>query len=413
MNVYLLPHHRLDPRFRYTLEREALPADAAAAATSSGMWRRTWTRIVQWYRKLKTDYDQVVHGHEQIRLSRLVLMMDRDPNLTLVIPAGMSRESAMEAVRGVVRCGLMALRSHVVRNVITALVMMIVLFGATPTHIAAVIFYPLIALYAWGRYWEDRLIRRRMNHLLEVRMTQNGREHFREEQHLARLEDVFRETPQPSEAYLQAVSYLDGLHNSQDGLPAPEHALMFKYYSDVGRLDPYERYQDRIRKKLVETAKLVAHHLWSFWKGAFWWSIGTSRIVVLRVPNLLFVLIASVAAGYGVIVYLNWKAGHGETFPQSVHAAVEFESYAKLTIDVRPVASQQPPEDGDNSVASPVTTSLFDVICPLDSSRIKLWSEVISDMIAKHEKHREGSVRCPGGDGETDHAAKFKIKIRY
>src|SRR5262245_20251430 len=137
MNVYLLPHHRFDPRFRYTLERESIASSdgVVVPAQPSGFWRRMWLRLRHWYRRLKLDYDHVVHGHEQIRLSRLVLMMDRDPNLTLVVPAGMSRESALVAIHGVIRAGLMALRSHAIRNVLTALVMMIVLFGAVPTHV--------------------------------------------------------------------------------------------------------------------------------------------------------------------------------------------------------------------------------------------------------------------------------------
>jgi hypothetical protein len=413
MNVYLLPHHRLDPRFRYTLEREA-PArpDGAADGTGPppGFWRRIGAWIRQAYRKLKVDYDNVVHGHEQIRLSRLVLIMDRDPDLTLVIPAGMSRESAMEAVRGVIRSGLMALRSHAFRNVLTALVMMIVLFGATPTHVGAVIFYPLIGLYAWGRYWEDRLIRGRMNHLLEVGLGGNGQEHFREEPHLSRLEELFRERARPEAGYRSAIEYLDGLDGQLDGASSPQHALMHKYYSDIGRLDPYERYQDRIRKKLVETVKLVGHHLWEFWKGSFRWSLTTTRIVGIRVPNLLFVLLGAVAAVYAGIVYFTWKTKTVETFPRFVRASVELPGHAKIRVEAWPREIQQSRGNELSHDAAP--SDIFEVACPVDSSRIDLWL-LVSEMLVGHETSRSGTVECQGAEGDFRHSANYEIHIKY
>jgi hypothetical protein len=413
MNVYLLPHHRLDPRFRYTLEREATARpDAAAdgAGPAPGLWRRLWNRIKLSYRKLKVDYDNVVHGHEQIRLSRLVLMMDRDPELTLVIPADMSRESAMEAVRGVIRSGLMAIRSHAVRNVLTALVMMIVLFGATPTHFGAIIFYPLIGLYAWGRYWEDRLIRRRMNHLLEVGLGGNGQEHFREEPHLRRLEELFREKARPEAGYRCAIEYLDGLDGQQDGQASPQHVLMHKYYSDIGRLDPYERYQDRIRKKLIETAKLVAHHLWEFWKGSFRWSLTTTRIAGLRVPNVLFVLLGALGAGYCGIWYFSWTTNTTETFPRFVRASVELPGHAKIRVEAWPLATQQ--SRGQEVSHDSAPSGLFELACPVDSSRIELWP-IISEMVSKHEKTRNGQVECQGVEGEFPHSANYEIHIKF
>jgi hypothetical protein len=413
MNVYLLPHHRLDPRFRYTLEREAAArADRAVdeSGPRPGLWRRLRNWLQRTYRKLKVDYDTVVHGHEQIRLSRLVLMMDRDPDLTLVIPANMARESAMEAIRGVIRSGLMALRSHAVRNVLTAMVMMIVLFGATPTHFAAIVFYPLIGLYAWGRYWEDRLIRRRMNHLLEVGLGSNGDEHFREEPHLGRLEELFREKARPEAAYRAAIEFLDGLDGQQDGQASPQHVLMHKYYSDIGRLDPYERYQDRIRKKLIETAKLVAHHLWEFWKAAFRWSLTTTRIVGLRVPNLSFVLLGAVGAGYGGIWLFQFRTSTSETFPQFVRASVELPGHAKIRVEAWPLATQESRGQELSHESGP--SGLFDLACPVDSSRIDLWP-IISEMISKHEKHRDGEVACQGVEGEFAHRAKYEIRVKY
>ena len=311
MNVYLLPHHRLDPRFQYNLERE-VAAGIPGAPGSRGMdptekppgrLRRYFMSAREYLRRMKVDYDTVVHGHEQIRLSRLVITMDRDPSLTLVIPADMTRERALQAIRGVIRSGQMAHRSSAIRNVVTAVVMMIFLFGAIPTHIAAVIFYPLIALYAWGRYWEDRLIRRTMTHLLEDRLAPDSGERFREEAHLAQLEELFSRTARPDDAYRQATDYLDGLDHKMDGLSQPQHALMFNYYRDIGRLDPYERYQDRIRKKLVETVKLIAHHLWAFWKGLFRWTFGRSLIWGHRVPNWVFVVVA-----LGLVNLIVWGA---------------------------------------------------------------------------------------------------------
>lgn len=407
MNVYLLPHHRLDPRFRYTLEREAPPSDGAAdgAVPPLGLMRRVGMWLKHGYRKLKVDYDNVVHGHEHIRLSRLVLMMDRDPELTLVIPAGMTRESAVEAVRGVIRSGLMALRSHAVRNVITALVMMIVLFAAT---FAAIILFPLIGLYAWGRYWEDQLIRRRLNHLLDVGLGANSSEHFREEPHLVRLEDLFRETARPEAAYRSAIEYFDGIDREQDGQASPQHALMYKYYSDIGRLDPYERYQDRLRKKVVETAKLVAHHLWEFWKSAFWWSLRTTRIAGLRVSNLLFTLLGALAVGYVGIWYFSWKTV--ETFPRFVHASVEWQGQAIIQVEAWPLATLQSRSQEGNVDSPP--SAVFELACPMDSSRVALWP-IISDMLSKHEKKRSGEVECEGIDGETSHRAAYEIHIKF
>lgn len=409
MNVYLLPHHRFDPRFRYTLERESITgADGAATVpTPAGFWRRTWQRLRHWYRRLKIDYDQVVHGHEQIRLSRLVLMMDRDPSLTLVVPAGMSRESALVAIHGVIRSGLMALRSHAFRNVITALVMAVALFGATPTHFAAVVFYPLIALYAWGRYWEDRLIRRTMNHLLEVELA-NGREHFREEPHLAYLEESFLKTPKPDAAYREAVKYLDSLDHHMDGQAAPEHVLMYTYYSDIGRLDPYERYQDRIRKKLMETARLVVRHLWDFWKATFRWSLSMTRIAGLRFPNILFVLVGALAAAYAGIWIFSWRTKTAQAFPKVVHAVVDFSGYSTITIEAKRDSSERNPQDSDDG-SLPTQLKAFNVICPIDEARVDLWP-IISKMIGDHEKRRKGKIACPV---ESGHSAEYDISIEF
>jgi hypothetical protein len=313
MNVYLLPHHPLDPRFRYTLEREPSPTAPTAARDSSdetGPMRRWLRRTRELVRRLKHDYDHIVHGHEQMRLSRLLLLMDRDPELTLVIPAALSREAAMEALRGVIRVGLMGQRSHAIRNVVTALVMMIILFGIIPTHFAAVLFYPLIFLYAWLRYWEDRLIRKTLQHLLDVRLATDGAERFREEAHLARIEELFAGVPRPGAAYKAAIEYLDGLDQRIDGRAAPEHMLLFNYYSDIGAIDPYERYQDRIRKKLLESLKLAAHHLWLFWKGVFRWAFDRTQVGGLRLPNWTFVvatLIVLVSVVWGVAVVWHNK----------------------------------------------------------------------------------------------------------
>jgi hypothetical protein len=408
MNVYLLPHHRFDPRFRYTLERENIGAldGTAAASPDQGFWGRLWQPVRQAYRKLKLDYDQVVHGHEQIRLSRLVLMMDRDPDLTLVVPAGMGRDAALVAIHGVIRAGLMALRSHAVRNVVTALVMAIVLFGATPTHFAAVIFYPLIALYAWGRYWEDRLIRRTMHHLLEVELAGNGREHFREEPHLSKLEETFARTARPDTAYRDAIKYLDSLDHREDGQAPPEHLLMYRYYSDIGRLDPYERYQDRIRKKLVETIKLVVHHLWEFWKATFRWTLRPTQVLGVRVPNILFVLLGTVATVHATIWVVTWRGATSQTFPHSVRAIVDFAGYSTVEVESR---RESAADANSADPIAPVQTKSFGLVCPIDSAQIDLWP-VVAQMIADHEKHGSGQITCPG---ETHHKARYRIKIKY
>ena len=416
MNVYLLPHHRLDPRFSYTLEREAVPDKWSASTPEAGQQpagflRRRWRHVRLLARRLRQDYDQVVHGHEQIRLSRLVLLMDRDPQLTLVIPAGMTRDAALEAVRGVIRSSLMAHRLHAIRNVVTALVMMIVLFGATPTHVAAVIFYPLIGLYAWGRYWEDRLIRRTMAHLLEVRLAGNGDEYFREGVHLAKLEELFGKALRPDLAYREAVQYLDGLDHRMDGKSTPEHALMFKYYSDIGRLDPYDRYLDRIRIKLVETAKLVWHHLWAFWNGAFRWTFSRTKIVWVRVPNLLFVLTGLLACVYAWLWYSSLPRTEGPWGPKSARVLLRFPELANIELRAHPVAARSRFMWGHRRGLTPEVAAVFEIRCPLDSAHIDLWP-VVLEMITKAQKHQKGEANCPGSDG-TAHAVGYEIELAF
>ncbi len=306
MNVFLLPHHPLDPRFRYTLEREVPDGTRLLTMTMElppqpvGLLRRQFWRLQYLLRRVRHDYDQMVHGHEQIRLSRLLILMDRDPELTLVIPARMTRESALEAVRAVIRAGQMAQRSDAVRNVSTAVVMMIILFGIIPTHVLAIIFYPLIGLYAWRRYWEDRMTRRIMRRLLEERLRGNGAEHFREEIHLARLEEMFDRSVRPDAAYREAIAYLDGLDHKMDGKSTPEHTLIFNYYRDIGRLDPYERYQDRIRKKLVESAKLAWQHFSGLVRQSWRWGRAGTPLVGFRMPNWIFV-VAGACAGLAIV----------------------------------------------------------------------------------------------------------------
>jgi hypothetical protein len=247
-----------------------------------------------------------------------------------------------------------------------------------------------------------------MNHLLEVELAGNGREHFREEPHLAHLEETFLKTPRPETAYRDAVRYLDGLDHRMDGQSAPEHVLMYNYYSDIGRLDPYERYQDRIRKKLIETAKLVVHHLWEFWKAAFRWTLGTTRIVSVRIPNVLFVLLVAIAAVHAAIRIVNWRSATSQTFPKSVHAVVDFFGSTTIEVQAKRESRQPAPANGDDS-GLPVQPRAFGVICPLDSARIDLWP-VVSQMIADHEKHRKGKIVCPG---ESGHSAAYDIHIKF
>ncbi len=419
MNVYLLPHHRLDSRFRYTLERDvpannvpALVGPGDSARDSAGLLQRAWLGFRSWVRRLKLDYDHVVHGHEQIRLSRLVLLMDRDPELTLVIPAGMTREWALQAVRGVIRFGLMAHRSHAIRNIVTALVMMIVLFGATPTHFAAIIFYPLIGLYAWGRYWEDRLIRRTMTHLLDVRLAGNGGEYFREEVHLTRLEENFNDAARPDTAYQAAVAYLDGLDHKQDDQAEPAYTLMFNYYRDIGRLDPYERYQDRIRQKLGETFKLVIHHLWAFWKAVFWWSLSWSRLGFVKIPNGIFT--AAVFAGLGYLGVWYFTRPVIETPPKYVKLRVEFSKSAVTELRTKfgnaGIVARLFGRDSGELPAN--ADSAFQLTCPLDSCLHELWPEV-RDLATQRGKHVEGKLQCTGCDQAAAHEISYEIEITY
>lgn len=259
MNVYLLPHHRLDPRFRYTLEREVPPLDPSRVKPRAV--RHLVDRIRHFLHRMRDDYDHLVHGHEQIRLSRLLLLMQRDPELTLVIPAGMSHDWALEAVRGVIRAGLMAHRSYVARNITTALAMMLILFFIIPTHVLAIVFFPPILIYAWRRYREDRLILRIMTQLLDERLEGKREGRFREDFHLAHLEEDFARTASPRESYQRATEYLDNLKEDSTGRPPEEQRLMHNYYRDIGRLDPYERYQDRVRKSVAQAVRAAWHHI--------------------------------------------------------------------------------------------------------------------------------------------------------
>ena len=272
MNVYLLPHHGLDPRFRYTLEREG-SLRSKSSVGKSPQRRSLWSRLSDWtrhfLRHLRYDYDHLVHGHEHIRLSKLLLLMDRDPELTIVVPAGMTREWSLKAMRGVIRQGLMTLRSYVMRNVSTAIAMMLILFGIIPTHVSAFLFYPLIGLYAWRRYCEDRLIRRIMNHLLETHLASGGPAQFHEDSHLAQLERIFASNPSAKEGYVAATEYLDRVDLKLDEQTTPELQLLYDYYRDIGRFDPYERWQDRVRNKFIETGRTACQHIFNLARAVF------------------------------------------------------------------------------------------------------------------------------------------------
>ena len=274
MNVYLLPHHRLDPRFRYSLEREAAfskpPSGSSFGLTPAkwGLCRKLYFRTKHLVVRLRHEYDHIVHGREQIRLSRLLISMDRDDNLTIVIPAGMTREWARDAVRGVIRAGLMAHRSHVGRNLGTAGAMLVILFLTIPTHILGIVlFFLVVSPYAWLRHREDRLIRRTLTHLLDVRLNESEHGHFREDIHLAHLEEAFTNTPNPGAAYRKVKEQLSALDEGRTDLSNLD--LICHYFHDIGRLDPYERCQDRIRKELVKAVKLVWHHIYTMTERIF------------------------------------------------------------------------------------------------------------------------------------------------
>lgn len=266
MNVFLLPHHPLDPRFRYCLEREHRRTDRRprAAAKTNGWFRRFFRSLKAALVTAKTEYDYLVHGHEQIRLSRLVLQMSRDPNLTIVIPHGMTQEWALEAVRGVIRSGLMRHRAHLGRNLLTAGLVQVILVLAVPTHVLGLLFLPVIIGYGIQRYREDRLIRKNMETLLHERLA-NGVQRFREDTVLHDIEGILSQVPQPSEAYRRVLDYLDICDGTQDSL-VPEHLwLVAKYYSDIGRWDPYERFQDRAMRSIMRALKRAKHEIVRLW----------------------------------------------------------------------------------------------------------------------------------------------------
>jgi hypothetical protein len=273
MKVFLLPHHPLDPRFRYCLEREhplSRELKQQLDQGQRGFVRRWFGQLAAWLRYLKLEYDYLVHGHEQIRLSRLLLLMDRDRDLTIVVPEGMSRAQALEAVRGVVRAGLMRHRAHVARNLLAAFWIQLLLFIVIPTHVLAFLFLPVILAYFALRFREDLLIRRTLAHLLDVRLTRDEHRLARDRV-LQQLEAVFERIPRPEEAYQEAVRFLDLLDGSSGDGPPLNYALVAQYYFDIGRLDPYERFQDRVRKKIVQAFKRAALEMWNFWRRLLGW----------------------------------------------------------------------------------------------------------------------------------------------
>jgi len=200
------------------------------------------------------------------------------------------------------------------------------------------------------------------------------------------------------------------LDHKVDGRSAPEHVLMFNYYRDIGRLDPYERYQDRLRKKLGESVKLLVQHLWAFWKGVFRWLLTTSRVWRVRLPNVLFVLVAALGIVYGGLWLWRWREKETKTLPEFVRASVEFPEHAKIVVEAWPLAMQRSRGQSGDTDRSP--SDLFELSCPIDSSRIELWS-LISEMIFKHEKRGAGTIECTGTEGEARHRASYKIQVKY
>jgi hypothetical protein len=268
MIVFLLPHHALDPRFRYCLERSPGSSSADGAETDRsgeaepGFFGRCARKLKAMLLRLKWDYDHLVHGHEQIRLSRLLRQMKRTDELTIVVPAALGKANALEAVRGVIRAGLMRHRAYVSRNFLTGLIVQVILFIVVPTHFAAFLFLPVILYYGISRFIEDRLSERDMKFLLEVRLATDNTDHqFREDSLLTRLQDLFEQSSRPDQAYQEAIRFLDGLDEKMDDQTTPAHTLAYHYYRDIGQLDPYERFQDRARKKIVESVKALGREL--------------------------------------------------------------------------------------------------------------------------------------------------------
>ena len=270
MRIFLLPHHPLDPRYRYCLEREHRPRRRRRRTDGrpGHLLARAWDSIQAVLVFAKREYDYLVHGHEQIRLSRLVVSMDEDEELTIIVPKGMGQDWALEAVRGVIRSGLMKHRAHVGRNLLTALFIQLILFIIVPTHVAGLLFLPLIVLYGFRRYREDVLIRSRMEHLLNERLAR-GPHRLQEHDVLAAIEQVFQRVPEPAQAYQEAIRYLNHEYNRATDVRQAELRAIAHYYKDIGRWDPYERFQDRALRSVVRALKRARDEIVRFWKAAW------------------------------------------------------------------------------------------------------------------------------------------------
>ncbi len=269
MRIYLLPHHPLDPRYRYCLERAHRPRRRRGHRSDSkpgNLLVRLWDGLQATLAFAKREYDYLVHGHEQIRLSRLVVSMDEDEELTIVVPEGMGQEWALEAVRGVIRSGLMKHRAHVGRNLLTAFFIQVVLFIIVPTHVAGLLFLPLIVVYGVRRYREDVLIRSRMEHLLQERLSR-GPHRLQEHPLLAALEEIFLRVPEPARAYREAIGFLhEQYRQAADETTKADVRTIEHYYRDIGRWDPYERFQDRAVRSVMRALKRARDEIVRFWQ---------------------------------------------------------------------------------------------------------------------------------------------------
>jgi len=283
MKIFLLPHHPLDPRYRYCLEREH-PLRRRRRRLESrprNLLARCWDGLQAILVFAKREYDYLVHGHEQIRLSRLVLLMDEDEELTIVIPRGMGQAWALEAVRGVIRSGLMKHRAHVGRNLLTAIFLQLVLVIVVPTHIAGLLFLPLIVLYGVRRYREDCLIREHMEHLLDVRLS-NGRHRLLEHETLAQIEQIFQRVPEPSTAYQEAIELLNRATAGPGAEETGDLRAIAHYYRDIGRWDPYERFQDRALRSILRALKRARDEIL---RGCRWAWNALLRLIGRDVPK--------------------------------------------------------------------------------------------------------------------------------
>jgi hypothetical protein len=99
-----------------------------------------------------------------------------------------------------------------------------------------------------------------------------------------------------------------------------------------------------------------------------------------------------------------------ETYPRFVHAKVRFPGKAEISVAAWPLVALKNHGTGGNPHSPP--SAMFELACPVDSGHIDLWS-VVSEMITKHDKKRQGKLPCSGATDESGHTAEYEIRIKY